>query len=134
MGLLKTVPSRIDRMVPFGDGHAFLSLYSTMRSASGVMVAHFTPTPCSLMAFAASLVTAVVRLVPHGETQVEVLQVYVEKRHNEPLFDHRPDDAGHLVAVHLDEGVLYVNLGHIRPPTYVLPQCSFPKSERDQVV
>ncbi len=58
MGLRKTVPSRIDRIVPFGDGHAFLSPYSATRAASGVMVAHFTPTPYSLMAFAASTVTA----------------------------------------------------------------------------
>ena len=31
--------------LPFGDGHSFLSLYSFTRSASGVMVAHLTPTP-----------------------------------------------------------------------------------------
>jgi hypothetical protein len=45
IGFLNTVPSRTDLIVPFGEGQAFLSLYSVMRSASGVMVAHFTPTP-----------------------------------------------------------------------------------------
>jgi hypothetical protein len=27
-----------------------------------------------------------------------------------------PDDAGHLVAVHLDDGILYFELGHFRQP------------------
>ena len=45
MGLRNTVPSRIERIVPLGEGQAFLSLYSVTRSASGVIVAHFTPTP-----------------------------------------------------------------------------------------
>jgi hypothetical protein len=33
------------RIVPFGDFHIFLSLNSFTRASSGVMVAHFTPTP-----------------------------------------------------------------------------------------
>ncbi len=44
-------------MVPFGERHIFLRLYSVMRPTSGVMVAHFTPTPTRLIASAASMVT-----------------------------------------------------------------------------
>ena len=35
-------------MVPFGDFHIFLRPNSLTRASSGVMVAHFTPTPTSL--------------------------------------------------------------------------------------
>ena len=45
-------------MVPLGLGQAFLRLYSFTRPASGVMVAHLTPTWCRLMASAAWVVTA----------------------------------------------------------------------------
>ena len=56
MGLRNTVPSRIERIWPLGEGQAFLSLYSVTRSASGVIVAHFTPTPYCWMACADSVV------------------------------------------------------------------------------
>ena len=57
IGSRKTTPPRMLRMVPFGERHIFFSPNSATRSSSGVMVAHLTPTPCSLMAFAASMVT-----------------------------------------------------------------------------
>ena len=57
MGSLKTVPPRIFRMVPLGLNHIFLSLNSSTRASSGVMVAHLTPTLYFLMASAASMVT-----------------------------------------------------------------------------
>src|SRR3990172_4914612 len=57
MGFLKTVPSRIPRIVPLGLAHCFLRLYSFTRAAFGVIVAHFTPTPYCLIASAASTVT-----------------------------------------------------------------------------
>ena len=44
-------------MVPLGDFHIFLRLNSFTRASSGVMVAHFTPTPYCLIASAASTVT-----------------------------------------------------------------------------
>lgn len=44
-------------MVPFGERYIALRLNSSTRASSGVMVAHFTPTPYSLMALAASTVT-----------------------------------------------------------------------------
>ncbi len=45
------------RIVPFGDFHIFLRPNSSTRASSGVMVSHFTPTPCFWMAWAASIVT-----------------------------------------------------------------------------
>ena len=57
MGFLNTVPSRMARIVPLGDFHISLSLYSSTRCALGVMVAHFTATPYFLVAFAESIVT-----------------------------------------------------------------------------
>ena len=45
MGSRKTTPPRMLRIVPFGDFHIFFRLNSFTRASSGVMVAHFTPTP-----------------------------------------------------------------------------------------
>ena len=56
IGSRKITPPRMLRIVPFGDSHIFLSLNSSTRASSGVMVAHLTPTPCSLIACAASTV------------------------------------------------------------------------------
>ena len=57
IGSRKTTPPRMLRIVPFGERHIFFSPNSVTRASSGVIVAHFTPTPCRLMAFAASMVT-----------------------------------------------------------------------------
>ena len=57
IGSRNTTPPRMLRIVPFGDRHIFFSPNSATRSSSGVMVAHLTPTPCRLIAFAASTVT-----------------------------------------------------------------------------
>ena len=57
IGSRKMVPPRMLRIVPLGDFHIFLRLNSFTRASSGVMVAHFTPTPYFLIASAASTVT-----------------------------------------------------------------------------
>ena len=57
IGSRKITPPRMLRIVPLGDFHIFLSLNSFTRASSGVMVAHLTPTPCFLIALAASTVT-----------------------------------------------------------------------------
>ena len=46
------------------------------------------------------------------DAQVVVLQVDVEVRQDQLLLDELPDDAGHLVAVELDDRVLHLDLGH----------------------
>ena len=77
MGARKTVPPRILRIyekmlstvglnvgrgreltVPFGLFHISLSLNSSTRASSGVMVAHLMPTLYCWIAWAASIVTA----------------------------------------------------------------------------
>ena len=57
MGARKTVPSRMERMVPLGDFHISVSWYSSTLCWLGVMVAHLTATPYCLVASAASTVT-----------------------------------------------------------------------------
>ena len=57
IGSRKMTPPRMLRIVPFGERHIFLRPNSATRASSGVIVAHFTPTPCRWMACAASMVT-----------------------------------------------------------------------------
>src|SRR4051794_12574652 len=56
IGSRKMTPPRMLRIVPFGERYMRLRSNSSTRASSGVIVAHFTPTPNSLMAFAASTV------------------------------------------------------------------------------
>ena len=57
MGSRKTVPPKLFRIVPLGDLYIFFKLNSFTRASSGVIVAHFTPTPHSLTASTKSKVT-----------------------------------------------------------------------------
>ena len=54
----------------------------------------------------------VVGLVATLHAQIVVLQVHVEVRQDQPVLDERPDDAGHLITIELDDGGLDANLGH----------------------
>ncbi len=45
--------------------------------------------------------------------EVVILEFDVEVREDEPVLDELPDDAGHLVAVHLDDGVGDFDLCHL---------------------
>ena len=55
----------------------------------------------------------VVGLVAVLHAEVVVFEIDVEKRQDQLVLDHRPDDAGHLVAVHLHDRVLHLDLGHV---------------------
>ena len=57
IGSRKMTPPRMFRMVPLGDFHIFFRPNSSTRASSGVMVAHFTPTPYFWIARAESIVT-----------------------------------------------------------------------------
>ena len=50
IGSLKTVPSRMFLMVPFGDLHIYLRLNSSTLPSSGVIVAHLIQTLHDLIA------------------------------------------------------------------------------------
>ena len=56
IGSRKITPPRMLRIVPFGERYISLNPNSFTLASSGVIVAHLTPTPCSLIAFAASTV------------------------------------------------------------------------------
>ena len=50
IGSRNTTPPRMLRIVPLGERHIRFSPNSATRASSGVIVAHLTPTPYSLMA------------------------------------------------------------------------------------
>ena len=50
IGSRKITPPRMLRIVPFGERYIRFSPNSSTRASSGVIVAHLTPTPCSLIA------------------------------------------------------------------------------------
>src|SRR3954466_13192215 len=57
IGSRKITPPRMFLMVPLGERYMRLRPNSSTRASSGVIVAHFTPTPYCLIALAASTVT-----------------------------------------------------------------------------
>ena len=56
IGSRKMTPPRMLRIVPFGERYISFRPNSSTRASSGVIVAHLTPTPCCLIASAASTV------------------------------------------------------------------------------
>ena len=54
----------------------------------------------------------IVGLIAILDTQVVVLQIDIEVFQDQFVLDELPDDAGHLVAVELDDGVFHLDLGH----------------------
>ena len=112
IGSRKMTPPRMLRIVPLGDFHIFLRPNSSTRASSGVIVAHFTPTPYCLMALAASIVTWSSVASRFSIAEVVVLQVDVEVREDQLVLDELPDDPRHLVAVELDDRVDDLDLRH----------------------
>src|SRR5215217_6673765 len=98
IGSRNTTPPKMLRIVPFGEVHILLRLNSLTRTSSGVMVAHFTPTPCFLIAM--------------SDAEVVVLQIYIEIGMDQPVLDELPNDACHLVAVEFDDSALDLDLRH----------------------
>ena len=99
-------------MVPFGERYISLRLNSFTRPSSGVMVAHLTPTPTCLIALAASIVIWSLVSSRFSIAEIVVEQLDVEIGMDQLVLDEMPDDAGHLVAVHLDDRVLDLDLRH----------------------
>ena len=112
IGSRKMTPPRMLRMVPFGLFHIFLRPNSSTRASSGVMVAHFTRDAVLLGGVGGIDGDLVVGRVAVLDAEVEVVELDVEVRQDELVLDELPDDPGHLVAVHLDDGVLDLDLGH----------------------
>ena len=118
IGSRKMVPPRMLRMVPLGERHISLRPNSFTRPSSGVMVAHFTATPTSLGLVGGVDGDLVVGLVALLDAEVVIEQVDVEIGMDQLVLDELPDDPGHLVAVHLDDGIRHLDLRHFREPPF----------------
>ena len=112
MGSRNTTPPRMLRMVPLGDFHIFLRPNSSTRASSGVIVAHLTPTPCFLMACAASMRDLVVVASRDLDREVVVLEVHIEVGVDQAVLDELPNDSRHFVAIELDDRAFYLDLRH----------------------
>ena len=113
IGSRKITPPRMLRIVPLGERYIRFRPNSSTRASSGVIVAHLTPTPCSLIAFGRVERDLVVGGVALRDPEVEVEELDVEVGQDQLLLDERPDDPGHLVAVELDDRVLDLDLRHV---------------------
>ena len=91
-------------MVPLGERHISLRLNSFTRPSSGVMVAHLTADAVLLGGVGGVDGDLVVGLVAVLDAEVVVLEVHVEVGVDQLVLDELPDDARHLIAVHLDDG------------------------------
>jgi hypothetical protein len=87
------------RIVPLGDFHIFLSLNSSTRASSGVIVAHLTPTPYCLIALAASTVILSSVSSRFFDAEIVIFQIDVEIGQDQPFANPFPDDPGHFIAV-----------------------------------
>ncbi len=58
----------------------------------------------------------VVGLVALLHREIVVEQVDIEVRMDQLVLDELPDDPGHLVAVHLDDGIRHLDLCHLNEP------------------
>ena len=137
IGSRKMTPPRMLRIVPFGERYISLRPNSSTRASSGVIVAHLTPTPCCLIALAASTVIWSSVASRALDAEVVVLQIDVEVRKDQLVLDELPDDPGHLVAVELDDGVLHLDLRHAcpfrrrAPGGYAMAGTRCPRSRHD---
>ena len=112
IGSRKTTPSRMLRIVPLGDFHIFLSLNSFDAGFVRRDGRAFHGDAVFLGGFGRIDGDLVVGRVAVLDRQVVILQVDVEIGQDQALLDERPDDAGHLVAVHFDDGVCNLDDGH----------------------
>ena len=57
----------------------------------------------------------VIGAVAFLDPEIVVKQVDIEIGQDQLVLDEGPDDAGHLVAIHLDDGIFHFDLGHRKP-------------------
>jgi hypothetical protein len=112
IGSRKITPPRMLRIVPLGERYMRFRPNSSTRASSGVIVAHFTPTPCFLMALAASMVIWSSVSSRFSIAEVVIFQVDIEIGVDQLVLDELPDDAGHLIAVELDDRICNLDLCH----------------------
>ena len=103
IGSRKITPPRMLRIVPLGERYISLSPNSSTRASSGRDRRALDADPVLLDRVGRVDRDLVLGGVAALDPQVEVLQVDVEVGQDQLLLDERPDDAGHLVAVQLDD-------------------------------
>ena len=118
IGSRKMTPPRMLRMVPFGERHISLRSNSFTRPSSGVMVAHLTRDADLLGHFGRIDGDLVVGLVALLDAEIVVEEVDVEIGMDQLVLDELPDDPGHLVAVHFDDGVGHLDFRHSKEPPF----------------
>ena len=112
IGSRKITPPRMLRIVPFGDLHIFFRPNSFTRAFVRRDGGAFHPD-----ADLAGLVGGVdgdlvVGLVAVLDAEVVIEEIDVEIGMDQLVLDELPDDAGHLVAVELDDRILDLDLRH----------------------
>ena len=103
IGSRKITPPRMFLIVPFGERHISFRSNSSTRASSGVMVGALDPDPVLLDRVGGVDRDLVIGVVAAFDPEVVVLQIDVEIGKDQLLLDERPDDAGHLVAIQLDD-------------------------------
>ena len=112
IGSRKMTPPRMLRMVPLGDFHIFLRLNSSTRASSGRDGGAFDADAVLLDRLGRVDRDLVVGRVAVLDAEVVIFELDVEIGQDQLLLDEVPDDAGHLVAVELDDRVGNLDLVH----------------------
>ena len=63
----------------------------------------------------------IIGLIPFGKSEVIILCLQINIGKKEIVFDHLPDDAGHLISVHLHKRCLHHNFVHFCSLLRVIP-------------
>ncbi len=106
IGSRKMTPPRMLRIVPFGDFHIFFSLNSSTRCFVRRDRGAFDADAVLLDRVGGVDRHLVVGRVAVLDAEIVIFEVDVEIGVDQLVLDELPDDAGHLVAVEFDDGIL----------------------------
>ena len=65
----------------------------------------------------------IVRLVSVFQSQIVIFRFQVNKREKQLIFDHFPENSGHLISIHLYQRSGHLNFFHSRPPFSIPVYC-----------
>ena len=114
IGSRKMTPPRMLRMVPFGERYISCRLNSFTRAFVGRDGGALDRDADLLGRLRGVDGDLVARLVALLDAEIEIHQVDVEIGMDQLVLDVLPDDPGHLVAVHLDDGIGDLDFRHLR--------------------
>ena len=113
IGSRKMTPPRMLRMVPLGERYISFRPNSSHARLVGGDRGALHSHAVLLDRFGRLHRDRVFAGVARLDREVVVLQVDVQVGQDQLLLDERPDDARHLVAVELYDGVVHLDLGHV---------------------